>query len=129
MATRSTIALEYPNGLVKVIYCHWDGYLTGVGKTLVEHYADFDTADQLIQLGDLSSLASTLTHSEFYARDHGEELIPAARYGSVNDYSSQVRLEEYNYLRLYSTGEWQVYARHMRGKVSNLLQTEVVSSL
>ena len=27
MATRSTIAMEQPDGRVMQIYCHWDGYL------------------------------------------------------------------------------------------------------
>ena len=110
MATRSTIAVEYPDGTVRAIYCHWDGYLEGVGATLVEHYADFDQADALINMGDISSLDSTVEGSEFYARDRGEEFVPAEQYGSLRDYTPRGRMEEYNYVRLYKTGEWQVAA-------------------
>ena len=38
MGTRSTIGLEYPDGTVRGIYCHWDGYPDNNGKILVEHY-------------------------------------------------------------------------------------------
>ena len=110
MATRSTIAVEYPDGTVRAIYCHWDGYLDGVGATLVEHYADFDQADRLINQGDMSSLDSTIEGSEFYARDRDEEFVPADQYGSLRDYTMRRRLEEYNYVRLYATGEWRVAA-------------------
>jgi len=34
MATRSRIAIENQDGTVTSIYCHFDGYLSGVGKLL-----------------------------------------------------------------------------------------------
>ena len=40
MATRSTIALEFADGTVQQVYCHWDGYLDYNGKLLAEHYTD-----------------------------------------------------------------------------------------
>jgi hypothetical protein len=42
MATRSRIGLMLENGTIKHSYCHWDGYPTGVGKTLVEHYSNIE---------------------------------------------------------------------------------------
>lgn len=56
MATRSTIAKEYPNGTIKQIYCHWDGYLAHNGIILLKYYSDQDKLDQLIEMGDLSVL-------------------------------------------------------------------------
>jgi hypothetical protein len=40
---------------VKSVYCHWDGYLEHNGAILQEHY-DSTKANQLVALGDLSSL-------------------------------------------------------------------------
>ena len=40
MGTRSTIALEYADGTVHQVYCHWDGYLEHNGRILQEHYLD-----------------------------------------------------------------------------------------
>lgn len=72
MATRSTIALQTPEG-IKAVYCHWDGYPEGVGATLKSFYSTPEQANSLIQKGDLTSLGETLESSEFYA-DKGEEL-------------------------------------------------------
>ena len=58
MATRSTIALEFADGTVQQVYCHWDGYLDNNGKILFENYTDAFKLRELIDLGDLSSLGS-----------------------------------------------------------------------
>lgn len=83
MSTRSYISKELPNGRYFGIYCHNDGYLNGVGKTLCKHYTDEIKVDSLIALGDISSLGvevvptdnKTKDFSKFcfaYARDNGE---------------------------------------------------------
>ena len=36
MGTRSTIALEYADGTVEQVYCHWDGYVSHNGLILSE---------------------------------------------------------------------------------------------
>ena len=56
MGTRSTIALEFADGTVEQVYCHWDGYLEHNGKVLQEHYSDPFKLRDLIDWGDLSSL-------------------------------------------------------------------------
>lgn len=38
MSTRSAIIRKTEDGSYEGIYCHFDGYLAGVGKTLQEHY-------------------------------------------------------------------------------------------
>ena len=54
MGTRSRIAVMHGE-VCKSIYCHWDGYLDFNGAILQEHY-DSSKANQLVALGDLSSL-------------------------------------------------------------------------
>ena len=57
MSTRSNIALSNPaNGSITSIYCHSDGYPSGVGATLRRHYANQFAAEALIALGNISSL-------------------------------------------------------------------------
>ena len=56
MSTRSRIGLEYTDQIIEHIYCHFDGYIAGVGKTLYENYKDTDTIRKLIKLGSLSAL-------------------------------------------------------------------------
>ena len=57
MGTRSMIAIENPHSkAIKAIYCHWDGYLQHNGSILNKHYSDSPKVNNLIALGDLSSL-------------------------------------------------------------------------
>jgi hypothetical protein len=60
MGTRSTIALEFADGTVQQVYCHWDGYLSHNGQILQEHYSDPFKLRDLIDLGDLSSLGPNI---------------------------------------------------------------------
>jgi hypothetical protein len=73
MATRSRIAIENQDGTVTSIYCHHDGYVDGVGRTLFENYHLLKT-EQLIALGDISSLGKTIEDTVAYHRDRGEDL-------------------------------------------------------
>ena len=56
MATRSTISLEFADGTIGQVYCHWDGYLAHNGKILFENYSDPFILRELIDLGSVSSL-------------------------------------------------------------------------
>jgi hypothetical protein len=73
MATRSRIAIENQDGTVDSIYCHFDGYISGVGKTLFEHY-DQEKLEKLLELGDISTLGKSTEDTEAYHRDRGEDL-------------------------------------------------------
>ena len=72
MATRSRIAIENQDGTVTSIYCHWDGYPSGVGKTLFNSY-DQEELKELINLGDISSLSDTTKDTVAYHRDRNED--------------------------------------------------------
>ena len=67
MSTRSRIGLKQANGQIKSIYCHWDGYPEGVGKTLKEHYNSPEKIEELLELGDISSLGT------FYDKELAKE--------------------------------------------------------
>jgi len=75
MATRSRIAIENQDGSVTSVYCHWDGYVDGVGRTLNQHYTTKDKVEALVALGDLSSLSGTLEKTVAYHRDRDEDLV------------------------------------------------------
>ena len=55
MGTRSRIGVMHGD-VCKSVYCHWDGYLEHNGDILETHY-DSAKANNLVALGDLSSLA------------------------------------------------------------------------
>jgi hypothetical protein len=122
MGTRSTIALEFADGTVQQVYCHWDGYLAHNGKILQEHYSDPFKLRDLIDLGDMSSLGPNIgfahpfsPHSSkedealyeaakeagactFYARDRGETGVSAKQFKSYEDYVANHQYEEYEYI-------------------------------
>jgi hypothetical protein len=73
MSTRSRIAIENQDGTVISVYCHFDGYVKGVGKILFENY-NREKTEQLVALGNLSQLNESTETTIAYARDRGEDL-------------------------------------------------------
>ena len=110
MATRSTIAMEFADGTVQQIYCHWDGYLEHNGKILFNHYVDPYKTRELIDMGDISSLCNTIeeTKQGAYHFWRGEELR-VAKFNDFQDYLAHHQYEEYEYI-LRKDGHWYVQA-------------------
>ncbi len=84
MSTRSNIIVVHPDGTIKGIYCHSDGYPSWNGRLLLRHHNSEEAAQKIISLGDCSSLNEKLEPepgqarqsnvSMFYHRDRNEEL-------------------------------------------------------
>jgi len=66
MGTRSRIGVMHGD-VCKSVYCHWDGYLEHNGAILQEHY-DSSKANQLVALGDLSSLRPEIGEKHAFSR-------------------------------------------------------------
>jgi hypothetical protein len=108
MATRSRIALETESGIVKSIYCHFDGYINGVGKTLYNHY-DREKLEKLIELGDISSLGESTENTVAYCRDRGEDFHSTDYLNIEGLFENCFRSgEEYTYY-LDKNGVWMLY--------------------
>lgn len=105
MATRSTIALEYADDQVGQIYCHWDGYLDNNGKILLSHYSDPFKLRELLDKGDMSTLARDVDSCAFYV-ERGED-CPQSMYKDFSDYVENHQYEEYEYI-LRRDGNWYV---------------------
>jgi hypothetical protein len=127
MATRSTIALEFADGTVGQIYCHWDGYLSNNGKILFESYQDPFKVRELIDLGDLSSLGPEMgvkhefdevcQDCTFYGRDRGETGIEARYFDNFEDYAANHQTEEFEYI-LRKDGRWYVSSYDTDGYIT-----------
>jgi hypothetical protein len=134
MGTRSTIALEFADGTVGQVYCHWDGYLEHNGKILFENYSDPFKLRDLIDLGDLSSLdvkigtkhgfdQRVVSECTFYGRDRGEEGTEARYFKDFADYKANHQREEYAYI-LRTDGQWYVaIGRGVYIKLASALDT------
>lgn len=129
MGTRSRIGMLLPNGKVKSIYCHWDGYPEHNGRILQECWQE--SVVPLIALGDLSTLGEVLGSDEgtgvfdarrdlasedpkskwcvAYGRDRGERGCKA-RTHSIDDWPDSGQEWEY----LWTGKAWQ--AREPNGR-------------
>ena len=91
MATRSRIGVELPNGKVKSVYCHWDGYPSGVGQDLKDK--NFQSTEEVIDFineGDRSTV--DLSYKEY----RGENRPPIEHKSREAYFKSDI--EEWGYL-------------------------------
>jgi hypothetical protein len=117
MGTQSRIGKLLPNGKVKAIYCHYDGYLHGgVGEDLATHYLDEEKVDALLELGNLSGLGKEIGQKQdfydfpsqnpdwclAYGRDRGEKSQEAVEV-PLQEYETNLNWE---YIYLYKDGRW-----------------------
>jgi hypothetical protein len=126
MATRSTIAIENNDGTVSQVYCHWDGYLEGVGKTLLEHYNTREAVEKLLAGGSISSLGEYVSDDEksfdkkhddeddytVYYTYRGEDPV-IEEFDSLSDYEENHQYEEFEYIftqdnvwSVFFNGDW-----------------------
>ena len=137
MGTRSRIGVMHGDN-VKSVYCHWDGYLEHNGAILQEHY-DSVKANQLVALGDLSSLGTQIGEKHpfsphfdegskvayeaakeagyctFYARDRGEKGTEWKTHTNFVDFFAEVE---------GSWGEWYYIMRDGVWYVGNCHKTD-----
>jgi hypothetical protein len=130
------IAIQNPyNKTVRAVYCHWDGYLEHNGAILLKHYAASPKVNNLIALGDLSSLRPEIgvqhafssldvpkqeqeaydkehgNSCTFYSRDRGEDapfkVFPTlAKAGDYYTWSEYFYCCKYSKADDYQSGEW-----------------------
>ena len=78
MGTRSTIGILNDDGSITGIYCHWDGYPEYVGKILLNHYTNPSVINELMNLGDLSSLGENVYPTESHTYDNPQKKVCVA---------------------------------------------------
>lgn len=103
MSTRSSIAVQNPDGTVAAVYCHFDGYLEGVGFELMQVYNTFDRAKALVEAGDMSSPGDP-----YSKRGEDWQTIAPKRYGSYESYLKNVERDIHTngYSYLFKDGKW-----------------------
>jgi hypothetical protein len=116
---------------VKSVYCHWDGYLEHNGAILQEHY-DSVKANQLVALGDLSSLRPNIGEKHafsqfelraeevagfklltenmctFYGRDRGETGTEWKTHTNFVDFFAEVEGSWCEWYYIMRDGVWYV---------------------
>ena len=134
MGTRSRIGVMHGDN-VKSVYCHWDGYLEHNGAILQEHY-DSVKANQLVALGDLSSLGTQIGEKHpfsphfdegskvayeaakeagyctFYGRDRGETGTEWKTHTNFVDFFAEVEGSWCEWYYIMRDGVWYVGNRY-----------------
>lgn len=114
MATRSYILVQNSDQTISGVYCHFDGYINGVGKVLLEHYNDEEKAKKLISKGGFEALQEDFNKIQHYPdspilhfKDKTQLLEEAKQNLSIE------------YFYLFSDGDWLVLDtyEYKRGKV------------
>ena len=128
MATRSHIGKRNLDGTVDYIYCHWDGYPSYNGVILKDHYTTMDKVNELIELGDLSSLNKNIgskhdwsnppeDECNAYGRDRGEK-----RAGARNKlFQDLLNDDNVDYVYVFDGDYWECY-RTGDGELINLYE-------
>lgn len=102
MSTRSMIAVIDNDDHVHAIYCHFDGYIEGVGATLVECWNSKSLAMSLIMGGNLRALGVNTSDNDKF---DGE---PFVSYDSFDDFLSDMKDSDCEYLYVYTNDRWIV---------------------
>lgn len=125
MSTRTAIFKEQPDGSFQGIYCHHDGYIEGVGATLLNFYQDPTKIQRVIDAGkSLSSIGVSEEVRRFYdERDHLYNELGELAYclyvGEDTEKFTADNLEQirtFKYLTLTDNDEVDGYHQHLGGK-------------
>ena len=118
MATRSNIAIVNQNKSISSIYCHWDGYPEYVGKILLNHYNNVDIINELLKLGNLSTLGENLYADGHtwaapiegvcvaYGRDRGEKGQEDIVFEDLGEFEDSASNSWADYQYLFDNGKW-----------------------
>ena len=93
MSTRSKVAIKKDLGLIIAVYNHFDSYIEGLGKTLVEKFNSRKLALQFV---------------DKIADDNDYEF---SLYGSEEEYCKRNENSDLNYIYLWRDNEW-VYKKY-----------------
>jgi len=136
MSTNSRIAVMHGT-VCKSVYCHWDGYL-GYNGALLQEYYDSAKANNLVALGDLSSLrrdigekhafsqfdvpaeevdafnALTENMCTFYGRDRGEVTTGHKVAQTFVEFLEQCERSGAEYYYVMENDQWYYGSMHKR---------------
>ena len=105
MSTNSVVAYIRSDGSIVSSYVHYDGYETGVGMTLLEHYNSDERALAVSVGGYYSSLSEDLKES-LESSVHTEEVEMFDSMTEFEEYLMENSYLEFGYL--WTGGKWMV---------------------
>jgi len=127
MATRSYIGVRNTDGSVDYIYCHFDGYPDGVGKTLTKYYSKMNQVSELMELGDLSVLGEQIGEQHdfdspvkgwcrAYGRDRGEVNVGVKN----SNFRELINDQNVDYVYVFDGDYWECFDPYFPDTIINL---------
>ena len=107
MSTTSHISVKVGNEY-RTVYCHNDGYLEGVGQTLLTCYSSQQEIEEAIDGGSMSSLGKNCSDTFYYGRDRGEK-------GTEYKVSTERPKLKEDFLYIFEDGKWYVESIYFEG--------------
>ena len=126
MGTHAMIGIyDEKDGSVTASYCHYDGYVEGVGSTLFKHYNTQYDAEVVAKGGYISGLYSDYMKSRQEAVHHDRAMV----YDSVEEFLEEgYDYSGAEYLYLFDGEAWFVasyYGERRFTDVETMLQKKV----
>ena len=103
MGTRSRVGVQH-GGVIKSVYCHFDGYLSHTG-TMLHRYYDSIRANELVARGDNSGIQQSFGEMHFYAEQEEVEADWAVAH-SLEEFLDQVSACGAEYYYIMKDGVW-----------------------
>ena len=132
MATRARIGIQQKDGTIISAYQHWDGYLSGLGYNLCEHWTDAKKVLKAIKLGNSSKWGQIIGNKiDFDDRSDEMHDIQNVYYGrdrGERDQGPRTFKNEAEYLKDgFNSGEEFIYLMKQEGETEMFTSTEIGS--
>lgn len=108
MGTRSAIGFAEYDGSIRAIYCHYDGYVEHNGKLLDEYYNSIEAVEELLDMGDVVALQSTIEGTKFFIRDNKAPNAHANDFKDVSEFYEHYNEIGCEYFYIFNGIEWIV---------------------
>ena len=123
MSTNSNIRIKRKDGTQTGIYCHWDGYIENNGVILQLAYNTPEKVEELLKLGDLSSLGFVTKPYEgaVHDFDHSQENVCVAYHRDRGEEFHQ-HLQDAEFIYIFDEAEcvWYVVTEIFNKKTSGV---------
>ena len=110
MSTRSMVAFDNTSEVVSM-RVHFDGYLSGVGHTLLHDYTTVDKVEDLMECGYVSSLETEIEYMQNNPSDR------PVIHNNIKELIAEFKASDAEFLYLFNGYGWEYMKWDMRGLI------------
>lgn len=102
--TKSAIAYRDQTGKITAIMCAYDGWLQGVGRTLLDEYSDPEKLLKLFSIGNIVILLENVDQTALYGRTTSAGFQKQMTFSKLDDFERYYQGSDFYYL--YDETRW-----------------------